>query len=262
MLYLFADDACDILNLYWKKPPAIDARRIISSIATHIKNIRDAYHEEYDIPAGLTRVATFQIPAGIQEDLLEIDPKYETLSFYGTSYNGLYDILPTPAMDPIDLTPANPRATYVTPITRDKTIGVPISTYTVPMTSLSQPDVHLSTTHPPEPILRTFIPSTHFDEDTYNNIHVGLNHFLRIYWSVIDDKESIMDIDQDHFGEHNFGVIYPTYGSLHYIYTTYQYERTFTYQQALFTDSSKIHAILDFATIDDLDRFETDCWNL
>ena len=114
-----------------------------------------------------------------------------------TSHNGLYDILPTPTLDPIDLTPEHPRATYVTPITHDKDIGIPISIYTVPMTSLCQPDVHLSTTHPPEPILRSFIPSAHFDEDTYNNIHVVLNIFIAFYWSETDDKESIMDIDQD-----------------------------------------------------------------
>ena len=125
------------------------------------------------------------------------------------------------------------------------------------MTSLSQPDVHLSTTYLPEPILRSFIPSAHFDEDTYNNIHVGLNKFIAFYWSETEDKDSIMDINQD-FGEHNFDVTHPTYDSLHYTYTTYKYERTFTYQQALFKDSSKIHAILNSAIIDDLDRFETD----
>ena len=72
------------------------------------------------------------------------------------------------------------------------------------------------------------IPSpTHFDEDTYNNIHAGLNYFRRIYWRLTDDKESIMDIDQD-FGEHNFGVIYPAYDSFHTINTTYLHECTFT----------------------------------
>ena len=131
MLYLFAEDACDILNLYWK-PSAIDARRIISSITTHITHIRDAYHEENDIPAGLTCVATFHISASIQEDLLEIDPRNDTPSFYGTPYNDLYDILSTPDTDPIDLSPAYPIATHVSPITRDKEIGVPISTYLYP----------------------------------------------------------------------------------------------------------------------------------
>ena len=91
----------------------------------------------------------------------------------------------------------------------------------------------------------------------YNNIHAGLNYFRRIYWRLLNDRESIMDIDQDN-GEHNFGVIHPAYDSFHTIDTTYQHECTFIYQQALFRDSSKIHAILDFATIDDLDCFETD----
>ena len=52
-----------VISLIYIGPPVIDARRIISSITTHITHIRDAYHEENDIPAGLTRVATFQISA-------------------------------------------------------------------------------------------------------------------------------------------------------------------------------------------------------
>ena len=87
------------------------------------------------------------------------------------------------------------------------------------MTSLFQPDVHLTTTHPPEPILRTFISTIHLDENTYNNIHAGLNYFRRIYWRLLNDRESIIDTDQDN-GEHNFGVIHPAYAAFHNINTT------------------------------------------
>ena len=117
------------------------------------------------------------------------------------------------------------------------------------MTPSRQPDVHLFTTYPPEPILRTFIPPAPFNEDTYDNIQAGIERILEVYKNETEDKASIMDIDQD-FGEHNFDETHPTYDSLRYVFTTYEYKSTFT-----FKTSSKNHQRY---MLDDLDRFETE----
>ena len=229
LLYVFAEDACDILNLYLR-PPANDARRIILSIATGIDNIREAYHIGYHILAGITRVAIFKTPHDIREDLLKIDYNEETISLYDTPYNGLFELLPTPIPEAIDLHPEYPRDTYVTPITFDEETDLPISSYTVSPTPSRQPDIHLFTTYSPEP-----------NEDTYENIQAGIKRILEVYKNETEDKASIIDIDPD-FGEHNFDETHPTYDSLRYVITTYEYESTFKYLQDLFPESPKIHA--------------------
>ena len=142
--------------------------------------------------------------------------------------------------------PENSRDTYVTPITFDEETDIPISSYTVSPTPSRQPDIHLFTTYSPEP-----------NEDTYENIQAGVERILEVYKNEAEDKASIIDIDPD-FGEHNFNETHPTYDSLRYVITTYEYESTFEYLQDLFLKSPKIHAILNFAIIDDLDRFETE----
>ena len=56
-LYLAAEDACDILNLYLR-PPENYARRRISSLTNTIEHVLDRHDRQWPIQSGWTRQLT------------------------------------------------------------------------------------------------------------------------------------------------------------------------------------------------------------
>ena len=106
------------------------------------------------------------------------DPETDTISLYDTPYNELCTYHKTPTLEDLENPSAIPCQTEIVPITFTATGIRLITAYTVLQTPSHQSDILLFSTDTPQPILRTFHSSTHFDTHTYAIIYNGMQHIL------------------------------------------------------------------------------------
>ena len=90
-----------------------------------------------------------------------------------------------------------PCQTEIVPITFTATGIRLITAYTVTPTPSRQSDIHLFSTDTPQPILRTFRPSTPFDTHTYATIYKGMQNILDTHEQDTEAKQNCIDIDPD-----------------------------------------------------------------
>ena len=174
-LYLFAEDACDILNLY-TRPPENDTRIIIFYLTNTIEHILDRHDDKWPIQAGWTREARWLPSEQSQEQIMVLDSETDIVFLYDTPYNDLCTYLSTPTLEDLENPSMIPCETEIAPITFTATGIRLITAYTVPPTPSRQPDIHLFSTDTPQPILRTFRSSTPFDTHTYATIYKGIEN--------------------------------------------------------------------------------------
>ena len=194
LIYLHAEDACDILNLFPRPPEGI-SRMTVVALAARIEELSDI-HERRASMAGTPRIAFYQ-PTLEQAQAGILVPDQDVTSLYKTPHNELLVNLPTPNLEALDEPHETLGEVRVTPITLTQHGTKPISTYVVPPTSACQLNLLPIDMPPPDPIIRNFTPTSPFNDVTYI-INNGMNAILKVYKEETEVRLRKIDEDPEH----------------------------------------------------------------